>query len=71
VTAGRRPPAGSGGNDVIVEFHRVGNSIKVSAFDPATLTEVSIVGAPSLSETELTHAVMRKLEYVLSRNKQR
>jgi len=54
---------------VIVEFHRIGNAIKVSAIDPATLTEVSIVGVPSLSEAELTRAVMRKLEYVLSRKK--
>ena len=69
VTAGRSPPAGGGGNDVIVEFHRIGNAIKVSAIDPATLTEVSIVGVPSLSEAELTRAVMRKLEYVLSRKK--
>ncbi len=66
---GRRPPAGGGGDDVIVEFQRVGNAVKVSAFDPATLTEVSIVGAPGLSEAALTAAVMRKLEYVLSRNK--
>ncbi len=71
MTAGRRPPAGGGDNGVIVEFHRIGNSIKVSAIDPATLTEVSIVGAPSLSEAQLTQAVMRKLEYVLSRGKQR
>jgi hypothetical protein len=51
----------------IIEFHRVGNAVKVTAMDPATLTEVSIVGAPGVGETELTRLVVRKLEYVLAK----
>jgi hypothetical protein len=51
----------------IIEFHRVGNAVKVTAMDPATLTEVSIVGAPSVSDTELTRLAVRKLEYVLAK----
>jgi hypothetical protein len=51
----------------IIEFHHVGNSVKVSAMDPATLTEVSIVGAPSVSDAELTRLVVRKLEYMLAK----
>lgn len=51
----------------IIEFHRIGNAVKVSAMDPATLTEVSIVGAPGVGETELTRLVVRKLEYMLAR----
>jgi hypothetical protein len=51
----------------IIEFHRVGNAVKVTAMDPATLTEVSIVGAPGAGETELTRLVIRKLEYVLAK----
>jgi hypothetical protein len=51
----------------IIEFHRVGNAVKVSAFDPVTLTEVSIVGAPVVGDTELTRLAVRKLEYMLAK----
>ena len=51
----------------IIEFHRIGNAVKVSAIDPATLTEVSIVGAASVSDTELTRLAVRKLEYILAK----
>ena len=37
------------GREVILEFHQVGNFVKVSAVDPRTLTEVSIVGDPAAS----------------------
>jgi hypothetical protein len=51
----------------IIEFHRIGNAVKVTAMDPATLTEVSIVGAPSVGDTELIRLVVRKLEYMLAK----
>jgi phage head maturation protease len=51
----------------IIEFHRIGNVVKVSAMDPATLTEVSMVGAPSVGDAELTRLVVRKLEYMLAK----
>ncbi|HVY97961.1 MAG TPA: hypothetical protein VHA35_00570 [Dongiaceae bacterium] len=51
----------------IIEFHRVGNAVKVSAIDPATLTEVSIVGAPGVGDAELSRLVVRKLEYVIAK----
>ena len=53
----------------IIEFHRVGNAVKVTAMDPATLTEVSIVGAPGVGETELTRVVVRKLEYMMAKRR--
>jgi hypothetical protein len=53
--------------EVLVEFYRVGAYVKVSAVDPVTLTEVSIVGAPEAGEAALTRAVVRKLQYVMSR----
>lgn len=53
----------------IVEMHKVGNAVKVSAMDPATLTEVSIVGDPRLSQKRLTDAAVQKLEYVLQKKK--
>ena len=51
----------------IIEFHRVGNAVKVTALDPATLVEVSMVGAPGLGEADLTRLVVRKLEYMLAK----
>ena len=51
----------------IIEFHRVGNAVKVTAMDPATLIEVSIVGAPNVGDTALTRLVVRKLEYMLAK----
>ena len=51
----------------LIEFHQIGNAIKVSAIDPKTLTEVSIVGSPNMSEMALKSAAVRKLEYVLNK----
>ena len=54
---------------MIIEFHRIGNSVKVSAMDTKTLTEVSIVGPANAGEEILKRNVLRKLEYVLAKNK--
>ena len=54
--------------EVILEFHQVGSYIKVSAVDPVTLTEVSIVGDPAAGEAALRRAAIRKLEYVMARD---
>jgi hypothetical protein len=56
--------------EVILEFQRIGNSVKVTAVDSETLVEVSIVGAASASEEALRRTAVRKLEYVLERRKQ-
>jgi hypothetical protein len=53
--------------DVFLEFQRVGQFVKVTAIDPESLTEVSIMGPPSVSEDTLGRNAMRKLAYVLSR----
>ncbi len=52
---------------MIIEFRRIGASVKVSAIDPETLIEVSIVGPASAGEEELTRNVLKKLEYVLAK----
>lgn len=54
-------------SSVLLEFHRVGNAVKVSAIDPRTLVEASIVGDPAMGEAALAHAAIRKLRYVLDR----
>ena len=54
-------------HQIIVEFYRVGAYVKVSAIDPATLTEVSIVGDPAAGEPALKQAAINKLRYVMER----
>ncbi len=56
------------GEGYIVEFRRLGNSVKVSAIDPETGTEVSIVGPANASQSELSRNAINKLKYVLSKN---
>ncbi len=58
-----------GEDDVIIESHRVGAAVKVTAMEPRTLTEVTIVGPATASESDLTQLVMRKLEYVLAKKR--
>ncbi len=57
--------------EVIIEFHRVGNAVKVSAVDPVSKVEVSIVGPPDAGEETLKRTAIRKLEYVLDKNRKR
>jgi len=52
--------------EVILEFHSVGNAVKVTVIDPETLVEVSIMGPSAASEEALKRAALRKLEYVLA-----
>lgn len=54
-------------NGVIIEFHAIGNVVKVSAVDMATGTEVSIVGPVNHPEALLKANVLRKLKYVLEK----
>lgn len=60
----------SGEEGYIVEFIVMGNAIKVTAMDPKTLTEVSIVGSAKASQQELAQVAVRKLHYVLSRDEE-
>jgi predicted metal-dependent hydrolase len=65
MAAGSGKTGGAAGNDgVIVEFHRVGNVVKVSAVDTRSFLEVSILAPLSASEKEMTDTVLRKLAWV-------
>ncbi len=55
------------GNEVLIEILQVGNAVKVIAVDPNTGLEVSIVGAPSMSEEMLKRNAVKKLQYVLEK----
>lgn len=55
------------GREVLVEFQQVGNAVKVTAMDTATMVEVSIMGPASAGEEVLKRNVINKLNYVLSK----
>jgi len=54
------------GREVLFELRQIGNTVKVTAIDVATNTEVSTMGPPSAGEHALKTAALRKLEYVLA-----
>lgn len=56
--------------DYIVEFVKIGKTMKVSAIDPVTLREVSMVASPRFSRSYLARLAIRKLEYVLAKEQE-
>ncbi len=51
----------------LIEYQVLGKSVKVSAIDPATLTEVSIVGPATAGEAALARTAVNKLKFVLAK----
>lgn len=51
----------------IIEFVHVGNAVKVSACDPVSRQEVSILGSPEMPRALLERNAVRKLELELSK----
>lgn len=58
------------GNEVLIEMYRVGNAVKVTAVDPQTMVEVSIVGAPGAGEETLKRNAVNKLNHVLRKRRE-
>lgn len=54
---------------VIFEFITIGAYVKVSAIDPVTGIEASIVGNPASGETALRRTALRKLQFVLEKRR--
>ena len=55
-----------GGREVLIEFQQIGNVVKVTAVDPDTLSEVSLMGPPSAGQGMIKRNVINKLNYALS-----
>jgi hypothetical protein len=55
------------GREVILEFQRIGNAVKVTAVDPETLIEVAIMGSTKASDDALAQTAIDKLNYVLAK----
>jgi hypothetical protein len=56
--------------EVLFEMRRVGNSVRVSAIDPITNIEVTIIGDPRFGEEALKRTAMRKLKYVIAKRRE-
>lgn len=55
------------GREVIIEYHPLGNFVKVSAMDTQSLVEVSIQGPASANEELLKRNALKRLEYVMKK----
>jgi hypothetical protein len=53
--------------EVIFEFFPIGQYVRVTAMDTATLTEITIQGPSSASEDILKRNAMKRLEYVMKK----
>ena len=53
--------------EVIFEFRRIGNAVKVSAVHVPTNTEIAVVGDAAAGEAALRALALRKLRYVLEK----
>ena len=58
------------GKEVLIEIYQVGNSVKVSAVDPETGVEVSIVGSPTAGEKIFKRTAINKLNFVLRKRQE-
>lgn len=57
----------AGGQEVLFEFVRLGAYVKVTAIDPLTRMEASVVGPPSAGEAGLKGLALRKLRMVIAK----
>lgn len=55
--------------DYYIEFQQIGRFVKVTAIDPVSRLEVSIVGDPSATQDYLSNLAVKKLIYVLEKKK--
>jgi hypothetical protein len=64
----QRKPDGAGG-EVLIEFVTQGSVVKVTAIDPKTGVEASIVGPASAPRAVLEGNAVNKLLYVLKKQR--
>ncbi|MEM8797630.1 MAG: serine hydroxymethyltransferase [Pseudomonadota bacterium] len=49
-------------DSIFLEFQQVGNSVKVTAIDPVSLIEVTIIAPVSSTQTEMSRIAVQKLK---------
>ena len=57
--------------EVLFEFKKIGNSMKVTAIDAETGTEVSLQAPANLPQKLMEKNAIAKLQYVLNKNKEK
>lgn len=57
--------------EVLYEFAKVGRHLRVTAIDPITRIEVSMVADPKSGETLIKRIAARKLAYVIAKRRNR
>ena len=60
-----------GGREILIEIVTIGSYAKVVAIDAVTGTEISITGPADADRSTLETAAVRKLEFVLNKQKTR
>ena len=55
--------------EVLFEFVRVGSAVRVVAIDPASGTEIVMVGAPGYSREHLKRLATQKLIYAIAKKR--
>lgn len=56
-------------SEVLFEFQRIGQAVRVVAIDPASGTEVTMVGDARYGIESLKRAAARKLAYVIGKRR--
>lgn len=54
-------------NEYILEFYQVGNSVKVTAIDPETGKEATIISPLNMTQEQAGKLAVQKLEYILQK----
>ena len=57
-------------SEILFEYVRNGNFVKVTALEPETKVEASVVVPANLSEGQMKLQALNKLRYVLSKKEQ-
>ena len=57
------------GREILLELIPIGSYMRVTAFDVESMTEVSIQGPKNAMPSLLKNNALRRLEYVLRKNK--
>ncbi len=54
-------------SDILFEFFQSGNSMKVTAIEPETQVEATVIVPVSLSEDQMKFQALNKLKYLLKK----
>lgn len=54
----------------IIEYVAIGNSVKVTAFDPVSLKDASIIGMVGTPKKQLADLAIKKLVYIIKKSEQ-